>query len=101
MRQNYSNLNDDLKKELQKNEELGVELLTLVNQKNAVMSEREALLRERDSLRADQTGMSTRIQKMTAAKRDLEDKLRVEQEKTQDLYQSKVDKSIDTYLMNS
>ena len=47
------NVTRDLNKELSKNEELGVELLTLVNQKNAMESEQNAISLERDQLKKE------------------------------------------------
>ena len=47
----YENLNKEYKAELAKNEELGVELLTLVNQKNANEAEKKNLTDERDGLK--------------------------------------------------
>ena len=51
LKNNFVNLNKEYKAELAKNEELGVELLTLVNQKNAIEAEKKNLTDERDGLK--------------------------------------------------
>ena len=80
LKTNYMNVTKDLNKELSKNEELGVELLTLVNQKNAMESEQNAISLERDQLKKEHVKLTHEMSLMQGSMRDSEDKLHNEQE---------------------
>ena len=80
LKTNYMNVTKDLNKELAKNEELGVELLTLVNQKKSMESGQEAISQERDQLKKDHVKLAHEMSLMQGAMRDVEDKLSNEQE---------------------
>jgi hypothetical protein len=60
--------------------ELGVELLTLVNQKNAMESEQNAISLERDQLKKEHVKLTHEMSLMQGSMRDIEDKLHSEQE---------------------
>jgi chromosome segregation ATPase len=85
LKTNYMNVTKDLNKELSKNEELGVELLTLVNQKNAMESEQNAIQLERDQLKKDHVKLTHEMSLMQGSLRDIDDKLHNEQEMSEKL----------------
>lgn len=80
LKTNFMNVTKDLNKELTKNEELGVELLTLVNQKKSMESRQEAISQERDQLKKEHVKLTHEMSLMQGAMRDVEDKLSNEQE---------------------
>jgi coiled-coil domain-containing protein 78 len=90
LKTNYMNVTKDLNKELSKNEELGVELLTLVNQKNAMESEQNAISLERDQLKKEHVKLTHEMSLMQGAMRDIEDKLNNEQELSERLRADKL-----------
>ena len=123
LKNNFVNLNKEYKAELAKNEELGVELLTLVNQKNAIEAEKKNLTDERDGLKKAnvrytyiyiyiyliprmkkltilyilsliyiyiiQLQLRQEIAEVQSANRETENRLRMEQERTQKLTSEK------------
>ena len=90
LKTNYMNVTKDLNKELSKNEELGVELLTLVNQKNAMESEQNAISLERDQLKKEHVKLTHEMSLMQGSMRDIEDKLHNEQELSERLRAEKL-----------
>jgi chromosome segregation ATPase len=97
LKNNFVNLNKEYKAELAKNEELGVELLTLVNQKNAIEAEKKNLSNERDGLKKANVQLRQEIAEVQAANRETENRLRLEQERSQKLTadKSKVEMELD------
>jgi coiled-coil domain-containing protein 78 len=89
LKNNFVNLNKEYKAELAKNEELGVELLTLVNQKNAIEAEKKNISNERDGLKKANVQLRQEVAEVQAASRETENRLRMEREKTQDLTSEK------------
>jgi len=90
LKESYSRIESQFKEELTKNEELGVELLTLVNQKNALHKEAEELRKERAKLQQESETVDSRLANLLSEKSSLEDSLSVERQLTEELKADKL-----------
>lgn len=90
LKDSYTRLETQFKEELTKNEELGVELLTLVNQKNALLREAEELRRERAALEEEKGQGDAKWSKLTSERATLEDDLANERQISEELRAEKL-----------
>lgn len=77
LKENYKKLNDLYKAELGKNEELGVELLTLVNQKSKLTEEASQLQKEREALSLQSGDLDVKCSTLVSENKQLEESLRI------------------------
>jgi len=74
---NFVRVDQDLKAELKKNEELGLELLTLVNQRNALSTECEELKKQKQAFESEneklEGGFTSRQDELAEVKRKLKE----------------------------
>ncbi|GBG23894.1 Coiled-coil domain-containing protein 78 [Hondaea fermentalgiana] len=85
LKDSYARIEAQFKEEIAKNEELGVELLTLVNQKNALLKEAEELRKERAALSDQAKDANARMAKLAAEKTSLDEALTQARQNADDL----------------
>lgn len=89
LKTNFMNLSKNNTNEVAKNQQLGVELLTLANQKKSLLKRTEDLEKYKKDMIDTQSELRVQIDKSTLSEQQLKDKLRSERETSEKLRSEK------------
>lgn len=85
LKSNFMNLNANHQREVAKNQQLGVELLTLANQRQSLSKQTDELEKFKNDMNEQQTELRTEIERLMISGNELKEKLRIETETSEKL----------------